>query len=390
MTNRLPGSYTVTWGQVAGWNTPAPEPQTLAPNGSLTFTGIYIQQTGTIIIDPNPNSLNAPWTITGPSGFSQSGNGDLTLTNRLPGSYTVTWGQVAGWNTPAPEPQTLAPNGSLTFTGIYSSVGAETLCFDFDDRSIQSVTVLALSTTSGRGPPIQLSPISKLVPISQEYWADNVNYPNPVGADPRRWRVTGIICREPPLFTAIPRFMTLLRGIRGGCFRSALRPRRIYELTGAISFSVRALDNLSWFEEDTFYFSIHFTVWDEDQGHRTYVAECVSEQMTRDSWPYYSYYFGGENFPVNSHLRRVFVQILGHIGYNYAGGGGLYLDEIYPVYDASSTFPEPRNRGELVRYLIRSSNAIKPVTCFRLRFFDPLYGNAIATTTDCERSNTYL
>ena len=119
LTNRLPGSYTVTWGQVAGWNTPAAEPQTLAPNGSLTFTGIYIQQTGTIIIDPNPNSLNAPWTITGPSGFSQSGNGDLTLTNRLPGSYTVTWGQVAGWNTPAAEPQTLAPNGSLTFTGIY-------------------------------------------------------------------------------------------------------------------------------------------------------------------------------------------------------------------------------------------------------------------------------
>ena len=77
-------------------------------------------QFGTITIDPNPNSLNAPWTITGPSGFSQTGNGDLTLTDRLPGSYTVTWGRVTGWNTPPPQTQTLAPNGTLTFTGTYT------------------------------------------------------------------------------------------------------------------------------------------------------------------------------------------------------------------------------------------------------------------------------
>ena len=117
----------------------------------------------------------------------------------------------------------------------------------------------------------------------------------------------------------------------------------------AIGYSVNALDNLSWYEEDTFYFSIHFTVWDEDQNMERTWPNVVGEQMTRDSWHYYNYYFGGENFPVNWHLRRVFVQIWGHIGYNYAGGGGLYLDEICPVYDASSIFPEPRNRGELVR-----------------------------------------
>jgi formylglycine-generating enzyme required for sulfatase activity len=117
------GSYTLTWGAVTGWTTPSPAAvtQSLAAGGTLTFTGTYLAQAGTITINPEPNSINASWQITGPNAFSQSGNGDLTLADMTAGSYTLTWGAVVGWTTPNPAAitQTMATNGTLTFTGTY-------------------------------------------------------------------------------------------------------------------------------------------------------------------------------------------------------------------------------------------------------------------------------
>ncbi len=117
------GSYTLTWGAVTGWTTPSPDvaTQTLAANGSLTFTGVYVVQTGTITIDPEPDIINAPWQITGPGGSSHTGSGNLTLTDMAVGSYMLTWGDVTAWTTPDPAviTQTLMANGTLTFVGYY-------------------------------------------------------------------------------------------------------------------------------------------------------------------------------------------------------------------------------------------------------------------------------
>lgn len=74
----------------------------------------------TITIDPNPDSINAPWTLTGPNSFSRSLRGDTVNGYLDPGEYTVTWGDVAGWEKPAPQTQTLA-GASITFTGTYYS-----------------------------------------------------------------------------------------------------------------------------------------------------------------------------------------------------------------------------------------------------------------------------
>ncbi|MBK7703805.1 MAG: hypothetical protein IPI34_13420 [bacterium] len=59
-------------------------------------------QTNAIIINPEPNSINAPWQLSGPGVFSDSGNGDETLEDLAAGDYTLTWGAVAGWTTPSP------------------------------------------------------------------------------------------------------------------------------------------------------------------------------------------------------------------------------------------------------------------------------------------------
>jgi formylglycine-generating enzyme required for sulfatase activity len=95
--------------------------QTLAASETLTFTATYIVQAGTITIDPEPNTINAPWQITGPGGFSQSGTSNISLANMTTGSYTLTWSAVAGWTTPSPAAvtQTLALGGAVTFAGLY-------------------------------------------------------------------------------------------------------------------------------------------------------------------------------------------------------------------------------------------------------------------------------
>jgi formylglycine-generating enzyme required for sulfatase activity len=124
LVDRTAGSYTLTWGVVAGWTTPSPATttQALVANETLTFTGTYVAQPGTITIDAEPNSISAPWQITGPGGFDLSGAKDASFSDRVAGSYTLTWGALAGWTTPSPAvvTQTLALGGTVTFAGLYS------------------------------------------------------------------------------------------------------------------------------------------------------------------------------------------------------------------------------------------------------------------------------
>ena len=80
-------------------------------------------QGGTLTINPEPNAINAPWQLDGPSGLSLTGQGDMILTNMTVGNYTIDWGSVAGWEllTSATLTQTLAANGMLTFGGTYAA-----------------------------------------------------------------------------------------------------------------------------------------------------------------------------------------------------------------------------------------------------------------------------
>ena len=116
------GQYTIAWGPVSGYVTPAGDTQTLVTGGTVTFEGDYeqVEETGTIIIDPDPDSLNAPWTLTGPQ--NESGAGDATLSEMPVGQYTIAWGPVSGYATPAGDTQTLVPDGTVTFEGDYEQV----------------------------------------------------------------------------------------------------------------------------------------------------------------------------------------------------------------------------------------------------------------------------
>jgi len=89
--------------------------------GTDTITVTRTQPHGSITINPDPDSINAPWTLTGPNSYSNSGNGNETISDLEPGDYTLTWGSVTDWITPIPvsEIRNLLAGGSIAFVGTY-------------------------------------------------------------------------------------------------------------------------------------------------------------------------------------------------------------------------------------------------------------------------------
>ncbi len=121
LTNMPLGSYTMTWLSSSGWTSPSAEFRTLTAEVEETFVGKYTVQEGVITINPEPDSVNAPWQITGPGGFFRASRGDTVLT-RLPiGAYTLTWGEVDGRVRPSPPAPTvtIVANSNLILTGQY-------------------------------------------------------------------------------------------------------------------------------------------------------------------------------------------------------------------------------------------------------------------------------
>ncbi|HXP83819.1 MAG TPA: beta-propeller fold lactonase family protein [Bryobacteraceae bacterium] len=113
------GGYTITYGAVAGYATPASQIQTLFSGGTITFSGTY-QGIGTILVTTNLPA--ATFRITGPTTYTSSGT-SFTQPNALPGTYTINYGSVGCYATPGPQTKTLAASGTINFAGMYVGLG---------------------------------------------------------------------------------------------------------------------------------------------------------------------------------------------------------------------------------------------------------------------------
>ncbi len=119
-----PGAYHLQWNLVIGYLTPEPQDGSLAAGDTLAFAATYAVDPalGDISVDAAPDSLNAPWSLSGPGGYVHEGQGDEDLTDLVPGDYTVAWGAVEGWIAPAGETVTLPQHGSIVLYGTYEEI----------------------------------------------------------------------------------------------------------------------------------------------------------------------------------------------------------------------------------------------------------------------------
>lgn len=86
-------------------------------NGGTNASCSEAKLLGTISVSSN---IAASWTITGPATISGSGTTQTSL-NQPIGTYTITWGAVSGYTTPASSSLTLVNGGTIGFSGMYVS-----------------------------------------------------------------------------------------------------------------------------------------------------------------------------------------------------------------------------------------------------------------------------
>ncbi len=78
---------------------------------------------GSLIVDAEPNGVNAPWNLQGPEGLNFNGSGDRSVNLFFTGDYTLTFLEVPAWTTPAgnPQTQTLNEDETISFFGTYTN-----------------------------------------------------------------------------------------------------------------------------------------------------------------------------------------------------------------------------------------------------------------------------
>ena len=106
------------------WNLDDLRPVVLVENvggGVLQAAYAVADYAGTIVVEASPALLGAPWRLQGPQGYDLSGTGSASLPVFATGTYTLTWADVPGWDTPSPSvvTGTLTDGGLLTLAGIY-------------------------------------------------------------------------------------------------------------------------------------------------------------------------------------------------------------------------------------------------------------------------------
>jgi PKD repeat protein len=120
----LAGNYTISYGDVPGFNTPARVTKTLASGGSILFDGQYTHQMGTIQV--TTNSYDASFTVRGQGSakgqkFTGSGISRTLSTEAYAGPYSITFNPIPGLCLPSTQgqTQTLESGQTITFNGRY-------------------------------------------------------------------------------------------------------------------------------------------------------------------------------------------------------------------------------------------------------------------------------
>ncbi len=116
------GQYTVTWGDVDQFITPAAQTLhvVLEEDAQFNLTAIYTPVRGSVGITASFGSTELKWALTGPTGTVQTGAGDAVLEGMRPGVYSLVATEQDGWIPGAPDSDNLSSSG-----GISLSVTAE-------------------------------------------------------------------------------------------------------------------------------------------------------------------------------------------------------------------------------------------------------------------------
>ena len=144
------GTYTIIYNPVSGYETPPSEKKKLINDGTIIFSGNYLEptpKTGTIIVESNIES--AAFTISGQTSYF--GNGPQWEKEYAPtGTYTIKYEPVKGYEKPLNKSETLLDGGMIHFIGNYTPVEAGTIIVNTNIESA-TFTISGPTTYYGSG-----------------------------------------------------------------------------------------------------------------------------------------------------------------------------------------------------------------------------------------------
>ena len=107
------GTYEVSFGSVAGYYSPASQSLTMSKNAEITVTGVYIRINGTLAVTTSP--LQGEIFVNGVSWGTSPQSRIVQI-----GTYTVSFGAIENFDTPANQVVMVTENATATVTGTYA------------------------------------------------------------------------------------------------------------------------------------------------------------------------------------------------------------------------------------------------------------------------------
>lgn len=127
-TDLPPGTYTVSFGSVAGYDSPAPREVTVVAGQTTTTTGAYVPNPSAP--GPIPSSFGTLRIVTEPGAPTQieidgvpRDSWGVNWLKLPPGCYEISFSDVPGLHTPAPTPACVTAGQVREVTGTFESLG---------------------------------------------------------------------------------------------------------------------------------------------------------------------------------------------------------------------------------------------------------------------------
>ncbi len=142
-----PGSYTVTFNALSGFNAPADQTVSISANQGKEITGAYTEKPASLTVTLTP--ATATWKVSGSSANHASGE----TVSLAAGTYTVTFNALDGYDAPDPVEVTLTRGGSKSISKSYTGNGTWTKGYSFttDEGWKERASLVSSLTTNVAG-----------------------------------------------------------------------------------------------------------------------------------------------------------------------------------------------------------------------------------------------
>ncbi|MBP1590092.1 MAG: hypothetical protein ILO10_07860, partial [Kiritimatiellae bacterium] len=142
-----PGSYTVTFNALSGFNAPSDQSVTIAASQGKEITGAYTEKPASLTVNLTP--ATATWKVSGSSANHASGE----TVSLAAGTYTVTFNALDGYDAPDPVEVTLSRGGSKSISKSYTGNGTWTKGYSFttDEGWKERASLVSSLTTNVAG-----------------------------------------------------------------------------------------------------------------------------------------------------------------------------------------------------------------------------------------------